>query len=269
MNAPKIIFLGTAGSVASPDRDNTSFLVQVEKTILLIDCPGSVIQKTQKAGCRPEDIEALLVTHIHPDHIYGLPSFVHSLMAFDKCLKIFGSRESIDFCRDLLDLFRLRREKIKYRVEFFPLELYREFSVGPFHCLPLKVPHHTSSLAYRFQTTSREVRFLYSADTPVCPSLFEENPGLDYLIHDCSAPSRFFDRDPSLYDMHTHARDLGKWASRVRVKTLIPCHFFGDLNFSLSEVELEIRENYSGTLIIPEDFQEIELKVLGTGPDGG
>lgn len=258
-SSSRLIFIGTAGSVAGPERDNTSFLLRKEGTSLLVDCPGGVFQKLLKAGCPPKEVEALLVTHIHPDHIYGLPSLVHSLMTDEGCLRIFGSGESISLCRKLLDLFRLRRKKVKYEIDFFPLRPEESFSVGPFRCRTQAVPHHSSSLAYSFQTPEG-VHLYYSADTPVYPPLFKENPGIDFLVHDCSAPSRFFEQDLSLYEMHTHSRELGLWSSRAGVKTLIPCHFFVNLGFDISEIEKEIRENFKGDLIIPMDFQTIELK---------
>ena len=75
-----LYFLGTGGSIATEDRDNTSLLLDTENRLILIDCPGSVIQKIRKLGFDPRQIKTILVTHVHPDHIYGLPSLVHSLM---------------------------------------------------------------------------------------------------------------------------------------------------------------------------------------------
>jgi hypothetical protein len=47
---------------------------------------------------------------------------------------------------------------------------------------------------------------------------------------------------------------------------LIPCHFFGELDYSLGEIEKEIRENYGGKLTIPEDFSRIPIKCLERRP---
>jgi ribonuclease BN (tRNA processing enzyme) len=89
--------------------------------------------------------------------------------------------------------------------------------------------------------------------------LFEEASGIDYLIHDCSAPSRFFKKYPSLKTVHTNSLELGKLSQQANVKCLIPCHFFGELEFPLSEIEEEIRENYKGKLVMPEDLERITL----------
>ncbi len=100
---------------------------------------------------------------------------------------------------------------------------------------------------------------VYSGDTPCDPSLFRYAAGKDCLVHDCSAPSRVFKEYPSLKMMHTHSLQLGQQAQESGIKCLVPCHFFGELDFSLQEIESEIRKSYTGKLIIPEDFERIPL----------
>lgn len=256
----ELCFLGTGGSVATKERDNTSFLINHNETLLLIDCPGSAIQKIKKLNLSPLKIKTILVTHIHPDHVYGLPSFVHSLMLDEGLISLYGSAESVDFCRNLLDLFHLRDEKIKTRVDFIPLGPGQDFQLTEsIRCTSLKVPHSSSSLAYHFRFEGEKKELIYSGDTPPDTLLFRDAEEKDYLVHDCSAPSRFFKMYPSLHEMHTHSLELGSHSQRSGVKCLIPCHFFGELEFSLSEIENEIRKNYKGKMIIPKDYEKIIL----------
>ena len=179
----------------------------------------------------------------------------------DKCLiRLFGSKEAVQFCQDLLDLYHLRDEKIKARIEFVSLNPGENFELKEsLQCVSYKVPHSSSSLAYRFRFEEEKKELLYSGDTPLNPLLFKEASGVDYLIHDCSAPSRFFKKYPSLHTVHTHSLELGKLSQQAKVKCLIPCHFFGELEFPLSEIEDEIRKNYKGRLVIPEDLKKITL----------
>jgi ribonuclease Z len=256
----EICFLGTGGSVATAERDNTSFLVSGGGALILVDCPGGVIQKIKKLDFDPRKVDSILVTHIHPDHVYGLPSYVHSLMLEECQVRLFGSEETVLFCQSLLDLFHVREKDIKTKVEFFPMKGGECFELaGSTELTSFKVPHSPQSLAYHFSFKKEKKELIYSGDTPPFSSLFKEAEKIDYLIHDCSAPSRFFKRYPSLSTMHTNSLELGKLSQEAGVKCLVPCHFFGELEFSLSEVEQEIRKNYKGRLIIPKDFDRISL----------
>jgi ribonuclease Z len=262
----ELYFIGTGGSVATEDRDNTSFVLQTRESLLLIDCPGSVIQKLKKLDFNPRGINALLVTHIHPDHIYGLPSLVHSLMLDECLLRIYGSAETVRFCAHLLDLFDLRAEKVKCRVDLIPVKDREIQHISPsLSCTFFKVPHSPASMAFHFYFEEEGMHFIYSGDTPVYPTLFQEALNTDYLVHDCSAPSRFFRKYPSLQSMHTDALSLGKRAQEAGVKNLLPCHFFGEIDFPIKEIEEEIRRYFGGNLIIPHDFSRIPLISEGGG----
>ncbi len=254
----EVYFLGTGGWVATRERDNTSLLIHQNEKLVLVDCPGSVIQKIKKIDLNPDAIVSVVITHVHPDHIYGLPSLVHSLMLVEGTINLYGKEESIHFCQNLLDLFHLREEKIKCRINFIPLR-----SGEDFHLLPslsgscLDVPHHPSSLAFSFEFKDLNKRLLFSGDTPIHPAIFEEARDIDYLVHECSAPKRYFDLYPILYDIHTNAFDLGRLSQESGVKCLIPCHIFGDLEFSESEIEQELLENYKGRLVFLHDLEKI------------
>lgn len=256
----EIYFLGTGGWIATRERDNTALLIHQNKQLVLVDCPGSVIQKIKKVELEPEMIASIVITHVHPDHIYGLPSLVHSLMLVENTINLYGTEESVHFCRNLLDLFHLREEKIKCRINFIPLKSGEDFQLQPsLHCSCLDVPHHPSSLAFIFEFRNPNKKLLFSGDTPIHPPIFKAARDIDYLIHECSAPKRYFDLYPILYDMHTNSFDLGRLSQKSGVKCLIPCHIFGDLDFSESEIEQELKNNYKGRLVFLHDLEKIVI----------
>lgn len=256
----EVCFLGTGGAAATKDRDNTALVLAQDDDLFLIDCPGGVFQKLKKLDLNPRHITSILITHTHPDHIYGLPSLIHSLMLDDLHLPLFATKETIQFCRQYLDLFRLQGERIRCRIDFVPINSGDVIDLSAdLRCQALHVPHMPASLAFHFRFLSQNRDLIYSGDTPIHKPLFKMAAGVDTLIHDCSVPSRFFDIYPSLSDMHTNALDLGRFAQEAKVKRLIPCHFFGELDYDMTEVESEIRENYTRVLIIPYDMQRMAI----------
>jgi ribonuclease Z len=255
----EIAFLGTGGAMSTADRDNTSFFFDNGKNLILVDCPGSALQKIQKLGGKPEDLAAILITHVHPDHVYGLPAVFHSLMLQEGLIPIYGSEETVRFCVRLLDLFGLRQPQFKTRSEFQAVRPDEDFFIADgVTVTALPVTHHPSSLAFHFHF-GEGGRFLYSGDTAAAASPLKRAHGLDSLGHDCSAPSRFFEEYPVLYSKHTNSLELGRMAEETGVKTLFPCHFFGEVEFSLTEIEEEIRRHYTGRLIIPRDLERYPL----------
>jgi ribonuclease Z len=256
----KIYFLGTGGSVATRDRDNTSLLVQADRDVVLIECPGSVVQKLKKVGFEPDVIPSIFLTHVHPDHTYGLPSLVHGLMLEEGVIDLYGSLETTAFARRLLDVYGLRAKKFKTRLRFRPIRSGQEVRVGRSVAVKaLSVPHHSSSLAFHFYLEKDRREFLFSGDTPIHPPLFVEARDIDVLIHDSSAPHRYFEKYPILGTMHTSSLDLGKSAQSAGVKCLVPWHFLGEVEFSLSEIRNEIRREFKGRLVIPRDFKMMTL----------
>lgn len=256
----ELTFLGTAGFAATLDRDNVSFVLSRDNDLVLVDCPGSIIHKLKKADFDPAFIKVLLVTHIHPDHIYGLPSLVHSLMLDDCEFNLYGSEPTVDFCRDYLNMFNLLDKKIKCRVNFKPLkENERILPLSWIDIRSLRVPHHESSLAYFMKLKTEDKLLVYSGDTPEYFPLFKAASGADYLMHDCSSTSTIFAKYPVLYKTHTQSLKLGIMAAEAGIKCLIPCHFFGRKETSVQEIEKELRRNFPGKIIIPNDFDKIIL----------
>lgn len=257
----RMTFLGTGGSAATADRDAASVMLRAGADLLVVDCPGGAGAKIRRAGEDPLNVASILLTHIHPDHVHGLPGFVHGLMLRDHVIRLYGSPESCAFAARLLDLFGLREARFKTRVEFVALEPGQPARPSErLEVTALKTPHHASSLAFvlRLLETGRAV--VFSGDTPLYPFLFERAAGADWLVHDCAAPARFFETYPALAVRHTSALDLGRAAAGAGVRGLVPYHFLvGDLDFPLAEVEAEIRRSYAGALVIPEDLARVEI----------
>jgi len=257
----EIVFLGTSGYLPTAARDNTAFLLKMGEVSILVDCPGSVIRKVLAAGTEPLGVGSVFITHVHADHVYGLPSLVHGLMLRDHVVRLFGSAETVDFCRRLLDLFGLREPKYRTRVEFVPLAPGETAAVaGEVEAMALSVPHQPSSLAFEFRAGAEGKRIIFSGDTPVHPALFERARGADALVHDCGAPSRFFEKYAVLKSVHTSALALGEWSERAGVRLLAPVHFLTELPFEVGEVEEEIRMHFTGRLFVPADMDRVVVE---------
>jgi ribonuclease Z len=258
----KIIFLGTAGAIASAQRDNTSLLfVDDSGEKILIDCPGSPVTKLAKLGLDYREISNLVLTHTHVDHIYGVPSLLHSQYRLGNKVNIFATQECLLLIRGLISFHRLEDPKKFPQVSFRTIQankngfLFLENEKTVISSFSVK--HNPESIGIKIYLKDTSLSCIYSGDTAFSRTIIEIARGADYLIHDCACPSRFA---KDLEEMHTSALTLGEIAEEAQVKTLIPIHFLTEIDFKMEEIESEIRKNFSGNLIVPSDFDSLELK---------
>ena len=90
----KIIFLGTSGSVPTPKRGAPAIAVVRENELFLFDCGEGTQQKIITAGLGFGRRTRILVTHLHGDHLYGLPGLMQtmSLLGRERPLQIYGPK---------------------------------------------------------------------------------------------------------------------------------------------------------------------------------
>lgn len=71
----KVTLLGTGLPIPNPDRFSQSILVEAGKQKLLIDLGRGVTVRLGQLGIPLRDINASFITHMHSDHLTGLPDF--------------------------------------------------------------------------------------------------------------------------------------------------------------------------------------------------
>ncbi len=79
-----VCLLGTGGTMPLPERALTSLCVRYSGSSFLVDCGEGTQVQLRKAGLSMHDIDAILVTHCHADHISGLPGLLLSMAKSDR-----------------------------------------------------------------------------------------------------------------------------------------------------------------------------------------
>lgn len=77
----EILFLGTGAGIPGKARNVSSLALRLHDEInetWLFDCGEGTQQQILKTNVRPKKITNIFITHMHGDHIYGLPGFLSS-----------------------------------------------------------------------------------------------------------------------------------------------------------------------------------------------
>lgn len=154
----EVTFLGTAGSFPTADRSLSAVAVRRRGELILLDCGEGTQQRISRAkiGFRPR--MKILVTHLHGDHILGIPGILQTMSLFDResPLKVYGPEGIGDFIKCI-------RQTVRFGLTF-PVEVH-EVGEGvvcreeEYTIRAAWVEHSVPCLAYALVESDRPGRF--------------------------------------------------------------------------------------------------------------
>ncbi|NWG10193.1 ribonuclease Z [Candidatus Bathyarchaeota archaeon] len=155
----KIIFLGTAGSVPTQKRSLPSILIQRKGEQVMFDCGEGVQRQMIKAKAGFHRKMKVFVSHMHGDHVLGLPGILQTMSLLDRRekLDVYGPPGIKGFL-----------EGIRKTVQFvltFPVEIHEVLEAGavceePEYAVRTVWTNHViPSLAYALVEKHRPGRF--------------------------------------------------------------------------------------------------------------
>ena len=116
----KVIFLGTSSGMPTLKRNVSSIaLIFIQKNKLwLWDCGESTQQQIQKTSLKLSKLEKIFISHLHGDHLFGLPGLLASrglrMGKNQQKIQIFGP-EGLDIY--LEETLRITKTYIPYEIE--------------------------------------------------------------------------------------------------------------------------------------------------------
>jgi ribonuclease Z len=107
-----ITFLGTSAQIPTAVRNHTSILLSYDNENILVDCGEGTQRQFRRAKLNPCKVTRILISHIHGDHVLGIPGFLSTLAlsGYNKKLFIYGPRGTKNFINKILDVFNFRKE---------------------------------------------------------------------------------------------------------------------------------------------------------------
>jgi ribonuclease Z len=243
--------LGSSGAVPTAARDTTALVVRAGRTVCLLDVGGSPVQKLRRVGIDPVVLSAVVVTHTHPDHVYGLPALIQCLLILGRRapLPIYCRVEHVRLVEQLLGLFGLADEGLAIPV--LPVEPREGVQVLETADLVMtaspNVHGEMPNLAVRVDAARRSL--VYSSDTRPCAPVERLARGASVLVHEAT-----FAR-PNPVEWHSTAHEAGAVARAAGVRRLYLAHVGYTVHTALRSHVSAARAGFGGTVAMVEELR--------------
>jgi ribonuclease Z len=183
----ELTFLGT-GNFLAPGRYWNSFLL--DGTVLVEPSP-TALPNLRRVGAAAGNLEAVVISHFHPDHTFGWPFLTLELLLAlpTQEISIIGPPGVRDF---LADMMRLGSVTDVYRTAHEKLQLtYVEVDgswqeAGRLRFRAVEVEHVPSLRCFGYLFDRGNITVGYSGDTHPCAGLDELASAADTLVLECN-----------------------------------------------------------------------------------
>ncbi|MGP8321869.1 MAG: ribonuclease Z [Methanosarcinaceae archaeon] len=154
----RVTFLGTGGSLPTPNRNPSGIMINRKGELMLFDCGEGTQQQMMKAKTGMMTLSSIFITHFHADHILGIPGLVQTLSFQGRIepLTIYGPHWVIEFMKSLV---ALGYYKLKYEIKTVQLEPGNVIKREGYSIHVLKTEHSVPSLGYALIEDKRMGKF--------------------------------------------------------------------------------------------------------------
>jgi ribonuclease BN (tRNA processing enzyme) len=243
----KLTVIGFWGGYPKKNAASSGYLLEHDGFQLLVDCGSGVLSKIQNI-IQPEDLDAVLISHYHPDHIADIGVLQHARLIQGFLGKEFPTLPIYGHHFDQNEFTKLTYKNITEGIAYVPNEV---LTVGPFRVTFLKTDHPVPCYAMRIEAGGKVV--VYTADSSFKDEFIEFSRNADVLLCECN----FYGHQNGKSAGHMNSIDAGQFAQKAAVKQLILTHLphYG----SLSELVSEASSQFTGIIKLADEFQSISL----------
>ena len=272
-----ITLLGTGSPIPDPNRAGPATLIQAGEENYLVDAGRGVLMRLAAAGCGANMLDAILITHLHSDHITDLNDVITSawITSFteQKPLEIVGPRGTKEMVKRLLHFLSF---DIKYRIDHHEdleeppavnvteiesgvveLEGNMKISTEPTDHRPVD-----PTVAFRFDHGNYAV--VVAGDTIPCAGLDKLCSGANGLVHTVIRKDIIenipVQRLQDVCDYHSSVEQASQTAERAGIETLVLTHYVPAFPSGQGDEWKQIAsQHFSGRIELGDDLHRVEI----------
>ena len=281
-----VTLTGTGVPHPSPGRAGAGVLFRRGPVALQFDAGRGTVLRLSEAGCGPGALDAVFLTHVHSDHLVGLPDLAmtrwiqSTLGAAGPLVIVAPEGYATRFAETMLapyeDDIALRVAHVQphppeldirpFALPTEPTEVWRSAD-GEVRVEAVAVHHEPVTEAVAYRITSPDSTVVVSGDTRVCDEVRDLASGASVLVHEAcrrSAMRELIAGTPfeHIFDYHADTVALGAMAAEARVDHLVLTHLIPPptTDDESAAFAADVRSGgYVGELTVGYDLFTVEL----------
>ncbi len=234
----QVTFLGTADAFNTRGQCHACHLLQTANGKALLDCGPTTLMALKKQGLTADDIDCVLLSHLHGDHFAGVPFLMLASVYDTPRQRPFtvvgppGTRQRID---DLYKALYLEISRRPLPFEFRCIETAGDeaIEIGDLTVRAFRVPHQEKEVSLGMRVSTGGKTVLYSGDTGWTDDLVEQSADTDLFICECC----FFE---TRVDFHLDYPRIAENRQRFGCKDLVLTHLGREVAVRQTEVDCTV-----------------------------
>lgn len=237
----KLTILGNNGPYPSAGGACSGYLIEHEDTKILLDCGNGVLSNLLKV-CEVEQLDAIILSHLHPDHISDLFVFRYALWPKGKKIPVYAPSSPIE------EFERLHYDKA---YEMYPIEEHLQMNIGSLSISFSELKHLLQNYGICIEVEGK--KFIYTGDTQYDEKVIDFAKDADMLLIECGV----LERDLESNTPHLSAKQACKIGKESKAKKLLLTHFHP--KYRVDEYIIETINQYDGLLVMTQLMQSYKL----------